>query len=222
MAHELNKSWQCSLCQAIYCSLPLVVGHIRASHSHEHGLLFVCGISGCPISFKNTNTFYKHVRDTHRDRYESLLKVQDVQQLEQPIGSRNASAELVVNSSMETSEATDSVSPTDLDTCTVQLATPSPKEVAAGYLLKLRCKPGITQSTLTEVVHMNQAVLRSALVTVSDQLSDALLSSGIQLDSPLAGSIAGVLDSQSDALAGLDTPYHINSLLQSTHPIVVS
>ena len=69
MACQLNKSWQCILCHALYSTLPKLISHLRSAHSHDPGLCFACGIDGCPKTFKNTNTYYKHVTSVHKNRY---------------------------------------------------------------------------------------------------------------------------------------------------------
>ena len=69
MAQELNKSWQCTMCNGVYSTLPILVSHIHSAHSHEPGLCFTCGVDMCPRTFKNTNTYYKHVRNEHGDKY---------------------------------------------------------------------------------------------------------------------------------------------------------
>ena len=71
---QLRNSWKCTLCKAMYWNLPTLVSHIRASHSHEAGLSFQCGINNCEQTFHNTTTFYKHVRKLHGDEYSTLNK----------------------------------------------------------------------------------------------------------------------------------------------------
>ena len=62
-------SWNCQLCSVDYVSLPDLVSHIRASHSQDVSLNFVCGVSQCPKIFRNANTWYKHVVKSHRIEY---------------------------------------------------------------------------------------------------------------------------------------------------------
>ena len=59
----------CTLCSGTYTLLPTLVSHIRAAHSHEQRLCFSCGINNCPKTFKNTNTYYKHIRNNHYEKY---------------------------------------------------------------------------------------------------------------------------------------------------------
>ena len=71
MACQLRNSCKCAKCQAIFTHLPVLVGHIRASHSNcRHS--FECGINDCKLSFHSTATFYKHVRNSHAELYNNL------------------------------------------------------------------------------------------------------------------------------------------------------
>jgi uncharacterized C2H2 Zn-finger protein len=62
-------SWNCQLCAASYINLPHLVSHVRASHSEDRDLNFVCQVSHCPRIFSNTNSWYKHVVKTHQVEY---------------------------------------------------------------------------------------------------------------------------------------------------------
>lgn len=62
-------SWKCQLCLSRYASLYELVSHVRGSHSKEANLHFVCGVKLCSKSFKNTNSWYKHVIKIHSEHY---------------------------------------------------------------------------------------------------------------------------------------------------------
>ena len=41
-------TWHCQLCDSRYALLSELVGHIRAAHSSDCNLNFVCQVKGCP------------------------------------------------------------------------------------------------------------------------------------------------------------------------------
>lgn len=60
-------AWSCQLCIGSYVHLRDLVSHVRASHSSEE---YICGVHGCPRSFRKTNTWYKHIIDSHYAEYQ--------------------------------------------------------------------------------------------------------------------------------------------------------
>ena len=42
-----------------------VLRHIGSVHSHQAGFEVVCGIQGCPRTYKNYHSFLKHLRRKH-------------------------------------------------------------------------------------------------------------------------------------------------------------
>jgi len=69
MASYLSDVWECKLCEARYVGLYDLVSHVRAAHSHERYLL-VCGVRGCPRSFQQANSWYRHIRNAHSHKYQ--------------------------------------------------------------------------------------------------------------------------------------------------------
>ena len=88
--------------------------------------------------------------------------------------------------------------------------------LAAGYLLKLKRRPGMTQNVLTEVVAMND------LGNVSSSLHDVLETHEVNSHSSLATSIESVLKELGDPFAGLHTSYQQSSIIQAKYQVVVS
>ena len=64
-----QRTWQCQLSGLKYALLFDLVGHVRAAHSADCHLSLICQVNGCPRIFKNTNTWYKHVRAQHKEEY---------------------------------------------------------------------------------------------------------------------------------------------------------
>ena len=63
----LGVTWKCQLCAGNYVLLRDLVSHVRACHSSED---YICGLQGC---LRKTNTWYKHVIDSHHDEYDEYL-----------------------------------------------------------------------------------------------------------------------------------------------------
>ena len=70
---NMESLWLCNFC---YISLFELVSHVRAIHSVDPGLRFVCNVNGCPAVFKQTNTWYKHVTKKHQEQYDSTLLIE--------------------------------------------------------------------------------------------------------------------------------------------------
>jgi len=102
------------------------------------------------------------------------------------------------------------------------LAAEDPVAVAAGFLLHFKGKSGITQTVLTELIQMNQAVVGSVLANLSSELTNVLESNEVDLKSPLATRILEAVERQNDQLDGLQTTYRQNLYLQTQYPTVVS
>ena len=100
------------------------------------------------------------------------------------------------------------------ETCTTVTssahAAEGPASVAAGFLLHFKGKAGMTQTVLTELVEMNQAVVGSVLTNLSSELSDVLARNDVDLASPLATRILEAVERQNDQLDGLQTTYRIS------------
>ena len=213
----------------MYCNLSILVGHIRAVHSHEPQLFFTCGIQGCPVTFQNTNTFYKHVTCSHSAEYNKQenksMHSDDIRpgtstgDGDQATGTINDDCDENVPSSGD--DDTDSHNPplssSQHVACVVDTTT-----IAAGYLLKLKRRPGMTQNALTEVVEMNDAVANSVIGSVSSRLHDVLQTHEVDAHSSLATSIESVLKEHGDPLAGLHTSYRQSSIIQAKYHVVVS
>ena len=225
-ARELNKSWQCAMCNGVYSILPILVIHIRSAHSHEPGLCFPCGVDMCPRTFKNTNTYYKHVRNDHRDKYAAGSSVGNKSLLSANIYTPNS-----VNSDSNKSSGSDTVTVTsDLvensDDNVISIehddVTSDTTKVASGHLIQLKCKAGVTQSILPSIVEMNEAVVDSVLDNVSSKVAERLQANGIGPEERLATDLQEIIESHRNPLRSLRTVYCQNSVIEAHYPMVVS
>ena len=214
----------------MYCTLSILVGHIRAVHSHEPQISFTCGIHGCPVTFQNTNTFYKHVTHHHSTEY-NKLETESILSDDTRPSSLSRDGDHTTGTINEDCNESAQSSGDDRGTDSHHLALSSSQHVAcvvdtttlaAGYLLKLKHRPGMTQNALTEVVEMNDAVANSVLGSVSSSLHDVLETHEVDSHSSLATSIESVLKEHGDPLAGLHTSYRQSSVIQAKYQVVVS
>ena len=225
MARQLNRSWECTLCSAVYCDLSSAVSHIRGAHSSDPGLSFSCNIQGCPTTFKSTNNFYRHVRNAHLQLYEAKLipctatvALTERSQEDPPNSNVHAEQDSVNPITSNTAESDES----QTTPSSTALAAEDPVAVAAGFLLHFKGKSGITQTVLTELIEMNQAVVGSVLANLSSELTNVLESNEVDLKSPLATRILEAVERQNDQLDGLQTTYRQNLYFQTQYPTVVS
>ena len=60
------NSYVCSLCDHFSAtSTGGILRHIGAIHAYEPNFHLVCGIDGCPRTYKNYHSFRKHLQRTH-------------------------------------------------------------------------------------------------------------------------------------------------------------
>ena len=200
--------------------LPTLISHIHSAHSHELELNFSCGIDGCPKPFKNTNTYYKHVRSVHKARYSETSDTLEVKQLSKISTTESESDEHVTVSNFNS----------DLDIHTFDNTTDEEMEPAneaqeksdaISRCFRLKCKEGVTQTLLPSIVEMNEAVLDGVLTNLSKNVAERLQANGIEAESSLAREIMDVIESHRNSLQSLQTVCCQNSKIQSHYPMIV-
>ena len=214
MACQLKNSWKCTVCQAIFTHLPVLVGHIRASHSNcQHS--FECGINNCKIAFRSTATFYKHVRSSHAELYRGGCTTKSA--------TKNHDPEMESSQSESTPGCTPSNCDDDLVTVTTETvdfttSSKSPRvditKVATEHLLKLKQRPGVTESLLKEVVEMNQALIRGVIMNATSDIQE--------LENTDPAFIVSKLSEHANSLDRLSTSYSINATMKLNFPTAVS
>ena len=215
MACQLRNSWKCTVCQAIFTHLPVLVGHIRASHSNC-GHSFECGINDCKLSFRSTATFYKHVRSIHAEVYHG-----DPHIMKSPQNNDREMESSQFESTTDHSSFTSNCDDHDLDTVTIDaidITNSSPRvditRVATEHLLKLKQRPGVTESLLKEVVEMNQALIRGVIMNAASDIEE--------LESTDTALVISKLSEHANSLDCLSTNYSINATMKLNFPTAVS
>ena len=208
--------------------MPILISHIRSAHSHESGLCFSCGVNNCPKTFRNTNTYYKHVRRAHHEKYTADTSATKKQLL---CGSTSTEVPHTVDDSNSTEDISvesvaDHEDDGDILTETTSVAHfesgSDTVKIASGHILKLRCKTGVTQSLLPCVVEMNEAVVDSVLTNISTELSAKLQTHGIQPEDMIATEIKEVINSHRNPLQSLHSVYRQTSIINTHYHNIVS
>ena len=184
----------------------------------------------CPRTYKNTNTYYRHVRRDHSDKYAADSSVANKYLL-------SANTQMPNSMDKDSNESPDSatvpVTTSDLvdnqctqsDDNTIGMEhniTSDVTKVASGHLIQLKCKAVVTQSILPSIVEMNEAVVDSVLDNISCKVSERLQANGIGPEEPLATDIKEIIESHRNPLRSLHTIYCQNSMMQAHYPMVVS
>ena len=180
----------------------------------------------CPKTFKNTNTYYKHIRKDHSDKYADssvankyLLTANTPTATSSTVNTDSSGCSDSIADFVSNSDDNDiGLNPEPDNVTVVSDAT----KVASGHLIQLKCKAGVTQSILPSIVEMNEAVVDSVLNNVSLKIAERFQASKIGPEDPLATDIQEIIESNRNPLRSLHTIYCQNSTIQAHYPMVVS
>lgn len=221
---QLQTSWKCTLCEAIYCNLPTLVSHVRASYSHVAGPSFQCGIKKCEQTFHNT----KHVRKSHADEYSAINESRNMPQVLMPV----AKAPIHTVDEEDRMELTF----TSMEPIAAHIACHEDREkptsaassnkvdvedVAYGRLLKLRCRPGVTESLINEVRESIKTVVKWVFLNLED-MTALFENSERNYSTAHTAAVISLIDDASDPLASsLNTTYRLKSVTQAKYSTVI-
>lgn len=160
--------WTCQLCSASYISLYDLVSHVRGCHSEDVSLEFSCQVNCCPLTFHNTNSWYKHIVKKHSSEYKASTAEdtcdEDCDHEEDSCDQENVSMDDLDDHVLPqvASESDDDYSPASSEApqCI------SEKNIA-GKLIRLKEKHNISHAALDEVVQLVKIVCDN---TVTDAL----------------------------------------------------
>lgn len=66
--------WRCVICFVfVALTLKSLLSHINTAHSRNPDFRVICGIEGCTEEYRVFNSFYYHIRRTHRQYFQSGL-----------------------------------------------------------------------------------------------------------------------------------------------------
>ena len=188
--------------------------HLRSAHSRDPGLCFACGIDGCPKTFKNTNTYYKHVTSVHKNRYTDNSDVVLVKEsLQTKHNAAKACSTTEDDSEMDDADtesgprvAEDAEEDSESDALSECIDI---VKVASSHLISLKCKAGVTQSLLPSIGDMNEAVIDGAVTNISSKEMERLQAN---VEYKLSGKVKDAIE---NPLRSLRTVYCQHSLIQA-------
>ena len=171
----------------------------------------------CPRTFKNTNTYYKHVRNEHGNKYAGDASVASKYLLSantlttksvngDPNGSGNSNSDIVQSDLVShrpdqcNLSESDNISDLECDGVVTDVT-----KVASGHLIQLKCRAGVTQSIFPSIVEMNEAVVDNVLNSVSWKVAERLQANGIGPEEPLATDIQDIIESHRNPLHSFHT-----------------
>ena len=94
--------------------------------------------------------------------------------------------------------------------------------MACGCLLRLRCKPGVTESLLNEVTESIETVVNGVLLNLKADVTELLKNSETNYNTADTAAVISLIDDASDLLASLSTTYRLKSITQTKYPAVVT
>ena len=96
------------------------------------------------------------------------------------------------------------------------------EDVACGCLLKLKCKPGVTESLLNEITESIETVVNGVLLNLKEDITALFENSERNYNTADTAAVISLIDNASDPLASLSTIYRLKSVTQAKYPTVVS
>ena len=96
------------------------------------------------------------------------------------------------------------------------------EDVACGCLLKLRCRPGVTESLLNEVRESIDTVVNGVLLNLKEDVTVLFENSERNYSTADTAAVISLIDDASDPLASLNTTYLLKSVTQAKYSTVVS
>ena len=157
----------------------------------------MCTIHGCPRIFKNTNTWYKHIRKSHFNEY-TRRGVQEESMEESDSDDELPSSE---NESIDFLNSSESVHP-------VQSRTPLiTKEQISGKLIKLKEKHRISCAAVNEIVELVELVCNDITSKSMSAIIDSGVTNGMDMTSEFFTGLPEVLEGINYPLDMLKTNY---------------
>ena len=205
----------CQLCAASYSCLFDLVSHVRAVHSVEMNLTLVCQVNGCPRMFRKTNTWYKHVVQSHHEEYSKKNPSEFHHEGDDMIDEDVIDEEdLIDEHDGHTESSPEEVQP---EGSMVQLS----EEVIAGKLLKIREKHLVSYSAISEVVELVNSVCDSMATKCLTAIWQLGEDSGMDTSSAFFQELPQVFEQLSSPLSSVGTAYKQQSFVARNLPYVV-
>ena len=208
-----TQMWKCQLCESRYALLFELVVHVRAAHSSDYNLNFVCQVKGCPRIFKKTNTWYKHVRSQHMEEYFT----REVLIAENPQSDDEEMENFTGDDGGE--EPDPPTNPSCPNSCTSNIISP---DAAAGMLLKLKEKYKLSHAAVDEVIQVFGIMTDHVVTKTLSAVEQSAEAHGMDLTSPFFENLPKIAEDVSNPFSALETAYRQQTYVSKNFPYVVS
>ena len=166
----VQSTWRCPLCYTFASkNLKGVVRHIGSVHAVEANFQVVCGVEGCPRTYKHYHSYRRHLYKKHRE----ILEIEDHA------------------TTLSGAEALDVGSEGDLDSGSVSNFEGSCegrnyKREAALFLMKARTLSKMSNAAIDSHTEDVTLLLGDRIQSLQDDLTDILKQRGLEMDAELA------------------------------------
>lgn len=211
MASSLSR--KCEQCSASYACLYDLVSHVRAAHSLENSLGFVCRVDGCLSVFNKTNTWYKHVVQSHKEEYYKRSTTNIPEPEPEPESEHEDEDDNDFDGFIE--DPIEEFDEGDTHTHSLDL------KVYAGRLIQIQEKHLVTRTVVNEIVDL----VEMACEDVSSQTFSAIVDLGevydMDLTSPFFQELPAIFEGIRSPLKLVRTAYKQQSFIAKNLPYVV-
>ena len=169
MSAMAEPCYVCSICYHFTAtSITAVLRHVGCVHAHEPNFHIVCGINGCPCTYKNYHFFRKHLHRSHP----FCMSTHEMSTHQMPSG--DSSEDL----GDTFSESTSYYVPVEGTEVTEEAARHS----AALFILKTKEVLNMTQTATNQIVNDVSEMMRNTLSQVATKVSSVLAANNISID----------------------------------------
>ena len=205
----------CQLCNHYASfSYDCVFRHIGAVHSHENGFSLRCGFDSCPKVLKNYHAFRRHLRKKHGFCLKTYNPTMDEEQLRERNATLNPGAESEPENTLYVDH--DSVIQG------YQHKPISDKRSNAMYVLKLKQKYKLAQTTIDGILGDTEDMTERVVSRLQQRLSTTLSKAGVN-DTEIPGYLEAFEDPDIvRPFNGLNTEYLQEKYFRDYMKLVVS
>ena len=186
------------------------------------GLNFTCKVNGCPRIFKNTNSWYKHVRSQHKEEYlsrslePSLPADTDEHTQDSAEGDDNCT-DGPHNDPLPTDTLMEHF---DFDQGELQPGFVS-KDVVGAMMLKLKDKHKLSNSAIEEAIQLTDVVANHVVKDTLRLIEQNANAQGMNTNTSFFINLPKIAENVSNPLAALETIYKQRMYVTKNFPYVV-
>ena len=163
----------------------------------------ICGLSGCPRTFRTFEVYRNHVYDHHTDSENILIHENE--------------------ENVEESAPMDAEEPMDADDTQPLHGNEIPRmKSAAIWILKVQETLGLTQSTMSKIIKDVTGFFQDLLVDLFSDITSVLANAGIANNIPGLAELFNTRSKYANPFAGLGSPYSQLKFYKEAFNFVVS